>query len=193
MFQNILSNIYLIINDGIHHSLYGVSLTHVFFLFFFLRFKYLFMSDFLTICSMKTMLRKNCTFLTNSISGILRPCRSSPPQLLSGKGVLKISSKFIGEHTCRKVISIKLQVSDSKKQNDKPYLTTCSGFEDRSFKYLISSVSGSQIRKSDINPFHTTSLFPYPLKTSENLQISDVFSRYKKRPVACNGLKKADK
>ena len=34
--------------------------------------------------------------------------RSSRPQVLIGKGVLKISSKFIGEHSCRSVISVKL-------------------------------------------------------------------------------------
>ena len=35
--------------------------------------------------------------------------RSSPPEVFSGKGVLKICSKFTGEHPCRSVISIKLQ------------------------------------------------------------------------------------
>ena len=34
--------------------------------------------------------------------------RSSPPEVLSEKGVLKICSKFTGEHPCRSVISIKL-------------------------------------------------------------------------------------
>ena len=35
-------------------------------------------------------------------------CRSSPPEVFLGKGVLKICSKFTGEHPCRSVISIKL-------------------------------------------------------------------------------------
>ena len=35
--------------------------------------------------------------------------RSSPPEVFLGKGVLKICSKFTGEHPCRSVISIKLQ------------------------------------------------------------------------------------
>ena len=35
--------------------------------------------------------------------------RSSPPEALLGKGVLKICSKFSGEHPCQSVISIKLQ------------------------------------------------------------------------------------
>ena len=34
--------------------------------------------------------------------------RSSPPEVFLGKGVLKISSKFTGEHPCRNAISIKL-------------------------------------------------------------------------------------
>ena len=34
--------------------------------------------------------------------------RSSPPEMFLGKGVLKICSKFTGEHPCRSVISIKL-------------------------------------------------------------------------------------
>ena len=34
--------------------------------------------------------------------------RSSPPEVFLLKGVLKICSKFTGEHPCRKVISIKL-------------------------------------------------------------------------------------
>ena len=34
--------------------------------------------------------------------------RSSPPELFLGKGVLKISSKFIGEQQCRSAFSIKL-------------------------------------------------------------------------------------
>ena len=35
--------------------------------------------------------------------------RTSLPEVLFGKGVLKICSKFIGADTCRIVISIKLQ------------------------------------------------------------------------------------
>ena len=37
--------------------------------------------------------------------------RSSRPELFLGKGVLKICSKFTGEHPCRSAISIKLQSS----------------------------------------------------------------------------------
>ena len=35
--------------------------------------------------------------------------QNSPPEVLLGKGVLKICSKLTGEHPCRSVISIKLQ------------------------------------------------------------------------------------
>ena len=35
--------------------------------------------------------------------------RSSRPEVFLGKGVLKICSRFKGEHPCRIVISIKLQ------------------------------------------------------------------------------------
>ena len=35
--------------------------------------------------------------------------RSSHPEVFLGKSVLKICSKFIGEHPCRSAISIKLQ------------------------------------------------------------------------------------
>ena len=34
--------------------------------------------------------------------------RSSPPKAFFGKGVLKIYKKFIAEHPCQSVISIKL-------------------------------------------------------------------------------------
>ena len=35
--------------------------------------------------------------------------RSSPPEVFLGISVLKIHSKFIGEHPCRSPISVKLQ------------------------------------------------------------------------------------
>ena len=40
---------------------------------------------------------------------ILSNVRSSHPEVFLGKGVLKICSKFTGEHPCRSVISINLQ------------------------------------------------------------------------------------
>ena len=38
------------------------------------------------------------------------------------------------------------------------------------------------------NPFHATGLFPYPLKTLENLWFCGGFREYIKRPLAWNGL-----
>ena len=40
----------------------------------------------------------------------------------------------------------------------------------------------------DLNPFHATGLFLYPLKISENLWFSYVFRGYRKRPVTWNRL-----
>ena len=45
-----------------------------------------------------------CTFLTKTNCFF----RSSPPDVFLGKDVLKICSKFTGEHPCQNVISIKL-------------------------------------------------------------------------------------
>ena len=33
---------------------------------------------------------------------------SNPPEVFLGKDLLKISSKFVGEHSCRSAVSIKL-------------------------------------------------------------------------------------
>ena len=41
----------------------------------------------------------------------------------------------------------------------------------------------------DINPFHATDLFWYPLKTSENQRFSDIFRGYQKRSVVLNRLR----
>ena len=56
---------------------------------------------------------KNVFLNFNSNSGSERDSntgvfRSSPPEVFLGKDVLKICSKFPGEHPCRSVISIKL-------------------------------------------------------------------------------------
>ena len=47
-------------------------------------------------------------FLVNFKSSLRTP-RCSRPEVLLGKGVLKICNKFTGEHPCRSAISIKLQ------------------------------------------------------------------------------------
>ena len=36
--------------------------------------------------------------------------KNSPPDVLLEKGVLKMCSKFIGEHPCRNAISMKLRI-----------------------------------------------------------------------------------
>ena len=46
---------------------------------------------------------------TMSIVRLRCLCRSSPSEVLLGKGVLKICIKFTGERPCRSEISIKLQ------------------------------------------------------------------------------------
>ena len=49
-----------------------------------------------------------CIFFTCNIKKIFVILRSSPPELILGKGFLKICSKFIGERLCQTVVSIKL-------------------------------------------------------------------------------------
>ena len=47
--------------------------------------------------------------LGNYMSETPRKSRSSPPEVLLGKGALKICNKFTGEQPCQSTISIKLQ------------------------------------------------------------------------------------
>ena len=39
-----------------------------------------------------------------------------------------------------------------------------------------------------VNPFHTTGLFLYPLKTSENQRFFDVFRGCREKPMVLNRL-----
>ena len=60
----------------------------------------------------KTIMVRIFVKLTSSLvisSKNLYNNRSSRPEVFLGKGVLKICSRFTGEHPCRSVISIKLQ------------------------------------------------------------------------------------
>ena len=41
---------------------------------------------------------------------------------------------------------------------------------------------------TDINPFHVTGLFLYPIEKSENGKFPNVYRGYKKRSLASNGL-----
>ena len=67
----------------------------------------------------------NLIFCTVRLENFMTSCRdklyhhhasikinsSSPPEVFLGKGVLKICSKFTGEHPCQSVISIKLLIN----------------------------------------------------------------------------------
>ena len=53
---------------------------------------------------------------------------------------------------------------------------------------IVNSWKEKKLPNNALNPFHTTGLFQYPLKTSENLWFSDVFRWYQKKSVAWNGL-----
>ena len=46
--------------------------------------------------------------VTESCAIASKGCKSSPPEVFLGNGVLKICSKFTGEHPCQSVISIKI-------------------------------------------------------------------------------------
>ena len=56
---------------------------------------------------------KNVLFSKNSLSLFLQKSlsKSSHPEVFLGKGVLKICSKFTGEHPCWSAISMKLQIT----------------------------------------------------------------------------------
>ena len=47
--------------------------------------------------------------ITHCLDSQTLPNKSSHPEVVLGKGVLKLRSKFTGEHPCRSVISTKLQ------------------------------------------------------------------------------------
>ena len=63
--------------------------------------------------SLVKILEMSCHYVKYRRSNLLvytsSMCRSSPPEVLLWKVVLKISNKFTEEHSCRSVISIKLQ------------------------------------------------------------------------------------
>ena len=48
------------------------------------------------------------SFMERCLAVLIFSNRSSPPAMFLGKGVLKICSKFAGEHPCQSAISINL-------------------------------------------------------------------------------------
>ena len=68
-------------------------------------------STFANFVSSKEFLKNNSygVGLCLEILLIKKIHRSSPSEVFLAKGILKIYSKFTGEHPCRSVISIKLQ------------------------------------------------------------------------------------
>ena len=61
----------------------------------------------LPVSEWTTGTRQHALTLSQNLSHAL--LRSSPPQVFLGKGILKICSKFTGEHPCRSEISVRLQ------------------------------------------------------------------------------------
>ena len=81
------------------------------------------------------------------------PFRSSRPEAFLRKGLLKICSKFTGEHPCRSAISINVQ----------------SNFIDIALRHGCSPVNFLHI-------FRT----PFPMKTSGRLLLTILFSLFRK-------------
>ena len=54
-------------------------------------------------------MKANYALLYSQILIMISTYRINHPEVFLGKGVLKICSKFTGEHLCRSAISIKLQ------------------------------------------------------------------------------------
>ena len=61
-------------------------------------------------------------------------------------------------------------------------------WRNKQIKALIAEKNTIQTAEANVNPFHATGLFLYPLKTSESHRFSDVFRGYRKRPVKRNEL-----
>ena len=98
--------------------------------------------------------------------------RSSPPGVFLGKRVLKICSKFTGEHPCRSVISIKL----------------LSNFIETTLQYECSPVNLLHIFRAPF-PKKTSGglhlpFYPPTPTISESHRFSDVFRGYRNRTPA---------
>ena len=64
----------------------------------------------------------------------------------------------------------------------------CKIFKNTFFFRTLPVAASFNDTKCSLNLSHATGHFLCPLKTSEKLWFSDVFRRYRKRPVAWNGL-----
>ena len=98
--------------------------------------------------------------------------RSSRPELLLRKGVLKVWSKFTGEHPCQSAISIKLLWN----------------FIEITLRHGLSPVSLLHIFRKPFSKNTSGRLLLYLLKTSENQNFSDVFMEYERGTLVSKGL-----
>ena len=57
-----------------------------------------------------------------------------------------------------------------------------------SYEFATGFGSDMQVFLIDFNPLNPSVILPYPLKTSENVRFSDVFSGCRKTIPGCNGL-----
>ena len=57
-----------------------------------------------------------------------------------------------------------------------------------SYEFATGFDSDMQVFLIDFNPLNLSVILPYPLKTSENVRFSDVFSGCRKTTPGCNGL-----
>ena len=87
--------------------------------------------------------------------------RSSPSEVFLGKGVLKICSKFTGEHPCRSAISIKLKRTPFPKNTSGWLLLHC--------KFIKTESTGAAVcRCSSKQTFRLVTL----LKRDSNTSVS---------------------
>ena len=88
---------------------------------------------------------------------ILTYFRSSPPQLLLKKGILKTCSKFKGENPCRSVISVKLQSNFIE-------ITLRHGCSPVNFLHIFRIYFPKNISGGLLLPFMTNAPILYPLR-----------------------------
>ena len=128
-----------------------------------------------------------------------RNSRNSRPQGFLRKGVLRLCSKFTGQHPCRSVISIKLQ-------NNFIEMILWHGcfpvnllhifrlpFPENTLGWLLLEFVEKRLIVAKryswwvINPLLANIPILYPLKTSENRRLFGLFKWYKMRTLVING------